>query len=839
MLHHEIFRKPGSGGPLVLAAFSYRYDAHLVPDLLENIREAVHGYVAWDDRAATGVLSSEPARRKRLIDAARHLGADWLLTPDPDERFERGFAGWLPDLLDQGTHTLWRFRLFEMFAPSAYRVDGLWGAKSVLRLFPLAAAEIDPARALHGRWVRADPAFVPRDAQVNLYHLRMASPVRRRLRRDLYAAADPDRRHQSIGYDYLADDRGMVLNALPEGRDFLPPFVEDHQTWAPDPGPIGAVTADPLAARLRRVARSVERRGAISARHVLADLSRDAPDDPDLPLLAAMTSLLADEPLAALTSTQGLPGSDPAASYLRSLAHICRGDPSAALAPIARLQQLVPSSPIVAALAAEACRATTSMSADTAPWRVLCPDAVLHEGAEITRSDLAVIVLGYRNQPGLLEAVRSVLDQDVPAEVVVVNSGGGDVLASLAPVLDRVRILSVAEPLFVGAARDIGVAASRAPYVAFLAGDCLARPGWNRTRLSLHREGALTVSSAVVAEPDAPLVALAASRLRYAVRHPDADPRVQSDYGLSYARRLLWLVGVFPPGLRVAEDTALNQRAATLCRPVWAPDVQTVHRDVRTMADFVRDEGERGERRASHPSLRRLAMRPDIARATAHLFRQRRDAARALQTADPSLTSATRRAMAAMQWVATMADRAGTLRGLQRIAEAERLSSRAIQESDLALSEHAWQLDPQDPAKAFLSGCLRLDSGDETGAEAAFRAALALDPMHEGAAQMLVGLVADRDGSTEAWHLAERLALAAPLSKAIWALAAEAAVDAGHPAWALVLGVRALAAGVDWAPAHAGLARLHAILGTPAGERHRSVCAKCLETPSRLATNRD
>jgi len=45
------------------------------------------------------------------------------------------------------------------------------------------------------------------------------------------------------------------------------------------------------------------------------------------------------------------------------------------------------------------------------------------------RPELAVVVIGYRAPPDLAAAVRSVLDQSIPLEIVVVNSGGGNAKA--------------------------------------------------------------------------------------------------------------------------------------------------------------------------------------------------------------------------------------------------------------------------------------------------------------------------------------------------------------------------------------------------------------------------
>src|SRR4051812_23438239 len=87
-----IWRQRRRNRSLLLGIFSYRYDAQLVPDLLENIKPVVDGWVAFDDREATNVFSSEPQRRRLLIDKARELGATWVLAIDPDERIERGAA---------------------------------------------------------------------------------------------------------------------------------------------------------------------------------------------------------------------------------------------------------------------------------------------------------------------------------------------------------------------------------------------------------------------------------------------------------------------------------------------------------------------------------------------------------------------------------------------------------------------------------------------------------------------------------------------------------------------------------------------------------------------------
>src|SRR5687768_3960972 len=80
----RLLRRP----PRVIAIFSFRYDAHLVPNLIENLRPIVDGYIAYDDRGASEPYTDERARKAVLRKEAREMGAQWLLCMDPDERME-------------------------------------------------------------------------------------------------------------------------------------------------------------------------------------------------------------------------------------------------------------------------------------------------------------------------------------------------------------------------------------------------------------------------------------------------------------------------------------------------------------------------------------------------------------------------------------------------------------------------------------------------------------------------------------------------------------------------------------------------------------------------------
>lgn len=218
--------------PCIIAVFSFRYDHHLVPDLIANIEPMVDGWVSFDDRQASQVFSSEPERRRQLVAAAAGLGADYILGIDPDERLERRAARRMRELTENGQGRAFSFRLRELYGPDFYRVDGVWGRKRQFRLFPAFAPEAPRGPELHGRWFPDSIAGV--NTGLNLYHLKMISPRRRLLRRDLYKYLDPESRHQRIGYDYLADETGAEFEAIPAGRGYGPAHVEDGGSWMPE-----------------------------------------------------------------------------------------------------------------------------------------------------------------------------------------------------------------------------------------------------------------------------------------------------------------------------------------------------------------------------------------------------------------------------------------------------------------------------------------------------------------------------------------------------------------------------------------------------------------------------
>ena len=135
--------------------------------------------------------------------------------------------------------------------------------------------------------------------------------------------------------------------------------------------------------------------------------------------------------------------------------------------------------------------------------------------------ELCAVVMSYRNHDTVLAAVDSLRSQSEPLEIVVSHSGDGATPELLAE--HGVRCVASDDRRFPGAARNAGIQATAAPFVSFLAADCLATPGWAAARMTRHRAGAKAVANSLApAEDD--LCSRAAWIFEHSSRLPLVDP---------------------------------------------------------------------------------------------------------------------------------------------------------------------------------------------------------------------------------------------------------------------------------------------------------------------------
>lgn len=103
----------------------------------------------------------------------------------------------------------------------------------------------------------------------------------------------------------------------------------------------------------------------------------------------------------------------------------------------------------------------------------------------------ATVVIPTRDRAALLpRLLRALADQTIPAdrfEIVIVDNGSTDgtseVLAEAATRMPNLRVLSEPVP-GISAARNRGIGAARAPWIAFIDDDCIPAPSWLASTLA-------------------------------------------------------------------------------------------------------------------------------------------------------------------------------------------------------------------------------------------------------------------------------------------------------------------------------------------------------------------
>lgn len=457
-----------------------------------------------------------------------------------------------------------------------------------------------------------------------------------------------------------------------------------------------------------------------------------------------------------------------------------------------QLKSRAPSNPRIAALQALLVPAAAENVPDAISpglWRRwFGGEAQWHEGGSVGRAEMAVVVIGFRCQPGLADAVRSILEQGDGAEIVVVNSGGGCPEALLADCASRLRIINILAPLYAGAARNVGIDASAAPYVSFLAADCRARPGWISARLNAHRRGARAVASAI-APPDAGgSLAMAAHISLFGARSPQVPPVQALRYGASYDRQVFREFGYFNPALRISEDTDFARRIGRKVFPIWDPRVLTEHAGPASLVRFVSEMFSRGRRAARHqfPGAGQSAWR--LPTALLNAVRQRNEAARRIAREILRLETPRQRAVMRRLLPASLAYGAGILAGLLDGRSAGREHGRSLRAGPDAALRHAGRATRRDPeSTAFLlTHAELLRSRPDTDAqEKSMReldAAGRLSGFREDGLLSLARWLVERGLYERAWMLGDAATFDLPAAAGIHEYLAEAAHARGDAA---------------------------------------------------------
>ena len=147
---------------------------------------------------------------------------------DPDERFEISAGPQIRKLIEMDQNVIYGFPFRELWTQDSYRVDGIWESKAKYVLFPLKNNQTFLNLSVHSPWAPTNDDYVKILTQINLYHLKNIPKKNRKQRADLYNELDPRHEIHKIGYDYLADETGVILRDIDSGREFYPPYQSEY-----------------------------------------------------------------------------------------------------------------------------------------------------------------------------------------------------------------------------------------------------------------------------------------------------------------------------------------------------------------------------------------------------------------------------------------------------------------------------------------------------------------------------------------------------------------------------------------------------------------------------------
>jgi hypothetical protein len=211
----------------IVAATWYKYDRDYLGDWRRNLSDLCDDFLTIEDTDG-GLMYDEGRYREDLLAQAKEMGADWVAVIDPDERLEKSAARKIKEIINghDGEKAMLQLHFRELYTPNKYRIDGEWGKKIRVPIFPLLEDNIYSDQRIHTPKHPLNGDYKVIDTGLNIYHLKHIVPELRKHRRDLYSKLDPTHEYQSIGYDYLNDETGMELRRIAFRRMYRPRYRE-------------------------------------------------------------------------------------------------------------------------------------------------------------------------------------------------------------------------------------------------------------------------------------------------------------------------------------------------------------------------------------------------------------------------------------------------------------------------------------------------------------------------------------------------------------------------------------------------------------------------------------
>jgi GT2 family glycosyltransferase len=197
---------------------------------------------------------------------------------------------------------------------------------------------------------------------------------------------------------------------------------------------------------------------------------------------------------------------------------------------------------------------------------------------------VSVIIPCYNSEQTIRDCLHAILAQQtsVPYEVIVVDSSVDQTSDVVAREFPSVRLIHLEQRTFAGAARNVGVRASRAPFCLMIDSDCIARPDLIERMIVRHREGEYAaVGGSLRNGTPRSLSGWTGYLLEFKEFIPAAPMRLEKNIptaNAAYRREALERYGFFDEDMWLAEDILFNWKLHKSGeRILFDPDIEVIH----------------------------------------------------------------------------------------------------------------------------------------------------------------------------------------------------------------------------------------------------------------------
>ena len=206
--------------------------------------------------------------------------------------------------------------------------------------------------------------------------------------------------------------------------------------------------------------------------------------------------------------------------------------------------------------------------------------------------EVSVVMASYNARATIARSLHALtaLTTDVRFEIVVVDSSTDDTAELVTAGFPAVRLVSVENRLYPGAARNAGIAQARGEILAFTDADCVVEPNWLDELVRLHRSGVTVVGGSIANGNPERLVSWANYFCEFSTWLPGRAAGPISDAPaacLSITRGTFERFGPFVGGTLSSDSDFCRRLVRSGEPPQFAPQVRVAHLNVTELRAYL------------------------------------------------------------------------------------------------------------------------------------------------------------------------------------------------------------------------------------------------------------